>query len=195
MNEGDFPQYDPLDLLLVSSSGLALNSSLDDDATMLEPMCWTPSHDMDLGSCLPERDSIEDQLPLSVHDNLGTPYHFDGLTAFVTPGFPHIPEMSAMRTSAASTHLLEQSFAIQHPTMVGTKGSDVPLRFDQLDSFMHPTIDLLQQTLTFPLSSRYPNAEDWELHRPTITQLYLEEGLTLKNVKAIMKDTYGFNSM
>ena len=194
MDDRYFPRCGPMDLLLISPSGLTPNSGLDDIATMLEPMYWTPSHNMDLGSWLPQRDSIEDQLPLSVHNDLGTTYHFEGLTEFDIPDFPHIPELNAMRTSATSTHLPEQSFAIQHSAMVDIQMSNVLHSFGQLDSSVHPTIDLPQQNLTFPLRSQHPNAEDWEFYRTTITQLYLEENRTLKDVKAIMKDTYGFNA-
>ncbi|RYO80011.1 hypothetical protein DL762_007870 [Monosporascus cannonballus] len=36
------------------------------------------------------------------------------------------------------------------------------------------------------------NSNEWELHRPTIERLYLEEGFTMDRVAAYMKDMHGF---
>ena len=37
-----------------------------------------------------------------------------------------------------------------------------------------------------------PTAADWETHRATIHQLYIERDMSRKNLMAHMKDTYGF---
>ena len=37
-----------------------------------------------------------------------------------------------------------------------------------------------------------PTAADWEAHRATIHQLYIEQDMSRKDLMAYMKDTHGF---
>jgi hypothetical protein len=41
---------------------------------------------------------------------------------------------------------------------------------------------------------RPPTREDWELHRPTITKLYIDERKSLEEVRVIMANEHTFNA-
>ncbi|KAK5662217.1 hypothetical protein OQA88_8122 [Cercophora sp. LCS_1] len=47
-------------------------------------------------------------------------------------------------------------------------------------------------SLAQPKQSKYAGPADWEKHRDVITRLYLHEDKTLKQVKKLMEDRYGF---
>jgi hypothetical protein len=46
----------------------------------------------------------------------------------------------------------------------------------------------------FPIQVRYATARDWERYRAIFTRLYCDENMTLKDVKSIMREKYGFNA-
>ena len=180
-------------LPVVPPSSLTFNSALDDDAAMLQPINWNQWRNVDPGSGLAQCEFSEDQPPFSAKAGMGTMPR-DELTAFDIQAFPHISGIDATMPSATPTQFLEQSFASQDSTGVDIHLADVIHTRGNFDSYASETVESRAQSPMIPVRNQYPTSEDWDTSRPIFTQLYRAENRTLSEVKAIMKDTYGFNA-
>jgi hypothetical protein len=112
--------------------------------------------------------------------------------AIATPAFPSTHEVDSMPELVIPSHVRpprivypETNYVNVHEAPVAQGPREVPDEIVQ-DSNM--------TGLIFPARTRYATAEDWERYRPLFTRLYRDENKSLKKVRSIMKEKYGFNA-
>jgi hypothetical protein len=112
--------------------------------------------------------------------------------AIAAPAFPSTRDVDNMPEVGIQPHLRPPRIAYPETCDINVQEAsaaqvppDVPDR----------TIEDSNMTgLIFPVRTRYATTEDWERYRALFTRLYRDENKTLKEVKSIMKEKYGFNA-
>jgi hypothetical protein len=164
-----------------------------DGAAISEHMQLTTWENVDRGLFLPPRHSTNIQQTFSIKSDLGTLYN-DGSTTLDFSAFSASPEKTDTAARAFHVHPSEQPVSTQHLLVEDLRIIETPHSYSQMISPSIATNDSSNQFKTLPLRNPCPNTEDWEFYRPIFTQLYRDQNRTLKEVKSIMKDIYGFNA-
>jgi hypothetical protein len=116
----------------------------------------------------------------------------DVMLAIATPAIPSTHEVDSMPELVIQSHLRPLRIACPETSYVNVQEAPVAQVHQEVpDEIVQ---DSNMTGLVFPAQTRYATAEDWERHRPLFTRLYRDENKTLKKVKSIMKEKYGFNA-
>jgi hypothetical protein len=75
----------------------------------------------------------------------------------------------------------ERSFALRSHTPAAAMAPEPP-------AVPYTTVPAIRKSK----HDTYAKVDDWDAHRQTIARLYLDEEMTLKDVKAYMEDNYAF---
>ena len=113
----------------------------------------------------------------------------DAVLAIPAPAFTGT-QVDNIAEVGIQSHLPPPNIAYPEPGDVSVQ--EVPVGQVRLELPDETIEDTNTTGLIFPVRTRYATAEDWERYRATFTRLYLDEEKTLKEVKYIMKDKYGF---
>jgi hypothetical protein len=193
MDDAEGLQFGPKAFPLYFPSNLGVDVGLDDDASMPEAMDWTPWQSVDSGLCLPHQDSTFNFRTLPANADLGVLCN-DDLIEFDISASPGGLGKSDTTATTAYIHPSETPFSTQHPLVEDLQMLEVLHSHSQLDSRSYAMSDSSDQVSTLPVPNRHPTTEDWEFYRPIFTRLYRDENRTLKDIKSIMRDIYGFNA-
>ena len=137
-------------------------------------------------------DNYANPLPVFPSDVSTNASYGDVMLAIAAPAFPSTQEVDNMPQVGIQSHLRPPRIA--YPETGDVNVQEAPV------GHVHPEVpdetinDSHTTDLTSPVRTRYAIAEDWELHRALFTRLYRDENKTLKEVKSIMKEKYGFNA-
>jgi hypothetical protein len=116
----------------------------------------------------------------------------DAMLAIAAPAFPSTQEVDNIPDVAIQPHFRPPRSA--YPEIGGVDIQDAPV------VQVHPEVpdgtikDSNMIGFIFPVRNQYATAEDWDRHRALFTRLYCDKNKTLKEVKSIMKEKYGFNA-
>jgi hypothetical protein len=133
--------------------------------------------------------NLMQMLPSDVSADAG---YSDAMLAIAAPAFPSTREVDNMLNVGIQPHLRPPRIAYLETGDVNVQEAPV--------AQVHPEVpdgtikDSNMTGLIFPVRTRYATADDWERHRALFTRLYRDENKTLKEVKSIMKEKYGFNA-
>jgi hypothetical protein len=112
--------------------------------------------------------------------------------AIAAPAFPSTRDVDDMPEVGIQPHLRPPRIAYPETRDINVQeapATQVPP--DVSDGIIE---DSNMTGLIFPVRTRYATTEDWERYRALFTRLYRDENKTLKEVKSIMKEKYGFNA-
>jgi hypothetical protein len=191
MEDGEDFRHAPSEYPSCFPSSLEHAAGSDNDAAMLDAADWMLWEDINGGFCLYQNDLTDIQPIPSANGGLAM-IRYDGLATPELPGFPNGPEENVSKGSVADLRSSPTFLPAQYLVGPDTSTMEQVYPPNQMGSSSNATSHIHEQILTFPIRSRYPCSEDWESYRPIITRLYIKEDKTLKEVKSIMKDVYGF---
>jgi hypothetical protein len=192
-DDGDDLRFGPQAFPLSFPSSLGVDAGLDEEASMLEAMDWTVWQSVDSGLCLPHHDSTFTFRSLPANADLGVLCN-DDLTEFDISASPGGLGKSDTTATTAYIHPSQTPFSTQHALVEDLQMLEVLHPHGQLESRSYAISDSSNQVSTLPVPNRHPTTEDWEFYRPVFTRLYRDENRTLKDIKSIMRDVYGFNA-
>ena len=112
--------------------------------------------------------------------------------AIAAPAFPSTRNVDNMPEVGIQPHL--RPLRIADPETRDTNVQEAPAAQVPPDVPGGTIEDSNMTGLIFSVRTRYATAEDWEHYRALFTRLYRDENKTLKDVKSIMKEKYGFNA-
>jgi hypothetical protein len=184
-------QYGPEPSLLSFAPHQEFDAEPYDDAAMSKPMESTPWEKGELGLLLPPYQSRHIQQTFSANVGIGTFFN-NGSIPLDIPPFSTSRRDSKTAAIASPGHPSKQLMSTRNPLIQDLRMIQVSRSSSETDSPSFATKDSLNHCSTLPMRHRHPNTEDWEFYRPIFTQLYRDENRTLKDVKSIMKNIYGF---
>ena len=187
------PQYGPQACLPSFPSNQGFDADPYDGAAISEHMQLTTWENVDRGLFLPPCHSPNVQQTFSIKSDLGTLCN-NGSTALDFSTFSASPEKTDTAARAFHVHPSELPASTQHLLVEDLRIIEAPHSRSQMISPSIATNGSSNPFKTLPLRNPCPNTEDWEPYRTIFAQLYRDENRTLKEVKSIMKDIYGFNA-
>jgi hypothetical protein len=116
----------------------------------------------------------------------------DVMLATATPASPSTHEVDSMPELVIQSHLSPPRITYPETNYVNVQEAPVAQGHREVPDEVVQDSDMTG--LVFPTRTRYPTAEDWERHRPLFTRLYRDENKSLRKVRSIMKQKYGFNA-
>jgi hypothetical protein len=165
----------------------------DGDALMVEAMDWTTWPVDQAESCHRHFDAA-DMLPtLPVDVNLDMLCN-NGLAAGGVSAFTASLDGSDTAVMAADLYPSDVPPLTQKPCAEDVPMREAPKSHSQIRFHPIATSDFSNRAFTLPARNRYPTTQDWEFYRPIFTWLYRDENRTLRDVKSLMKATYGFHA-
>jgi hypothetical protein len=160
----------------------------DGDVTMFDVPAEEGGSMLDTGGI--HYDICANPLPMLPSDVSADATYADAVLAIPAPAFTSTQEVDNIAEVGIQSRLPPPNIADPEPGDVNVQEAPVAQVHPELPD---ETIEDTNTTgLIFPVRTRYATAEDWEHHRAMFTRLYLDEKKTLKEVKSIMKDKYGF---
>jgi len=193
VDDGVGLQYGPQACFPSFPSNQGFDADPYDGVAISEHMQLTMWENVDRGLFLPPRHSTNIQQTFSIKSDLGTLCN-DGSTALDFSAFSASPEKNDTAARAFHVHPSEQPVSTQHLLVEDLRIIEAPHSHYQMISPSIATNDSSNRFKALPLRSPCSNTDNWKLYRPTFTRLYRDENRTLKEVKSIMKDIYGFNA-
>jgi len=112
--------------------------------------------------------------------------------AIAAPAFPSTRDVDNMPEVGIQPHLRPPRIA--YPETRDINVQEAPAAQVPPDVPDGTIEDSNMTGLIFSVQTRYATTEDWERYRALFTRLYRDENKTLKDVKSIMKEKYGFNA-
>jgi hypothetical protein len=170
---------------------LSQDISSRDDVTMFDAVDQAGASLTDNGGHLPY-DEITSLLPdFPIEANFNASYE-DGVATLDVLAFQCTPHVDF--TPAAITHSCLLSPEIRNPGLGEVTMQEAPVFRSAPETSDMSRNESHMNSMAFPTQFRYATAEDWERNRALFTWLYRDQNMTLKDVKAIMREKYGFNA-
>ena len=170
---------------------LSQNFSFRDDVMMLDAVDQAGASLPDNGGHLPY-DEITYLLPeFPIEANFNASYE-DGMATLDAPAFQCTPHVDF--TPAAITQSCLLSPEIRNPGLGEVTMQEAPVFRSAPEMSDMSRNESHMNSMAFPTRFRYATAEDWERNRALFTSLYRDQNMTLKDVKAIMREKYGFSA-
>jgi hypothetical protein len=143
---------------------------------------------MDTGSYLPYEHTAH-LVPAVPMGGEGLASCQNGIAMLDAPAFQYTPQADFAPAAIAQSYLLSPETG--NPRLGEVHVPEAPeFRIAPKTS----DISRSMNSTAFPIQVRYATAQDWERYRALFTRLYCDENMTLKDVKSIMKEKYGFNA-
>jgi hypothetical protein len=159
---------------------LSQNISFGDDVMMLDAVDQADASLIDNGGHLPY-DEV----------NFNASYE-DSMAMLDAPAFQCTPHMDF--TPAAITQSCLLSSETRNPGLGEVTIQETPVFRSAPETSDTSRNESHMNSTAFPTQFRYATAEDWERNRALFTWLYRDQNMTLKDVKAIMREKFGFNA-
>lgn len=170
---------------------LSQDISFRDDVMMLDAVDQADAFLADNGGHLPYNE-ITPLLPeFPIEANFNASYE-DGMATLDAPAFQCTPHADFTPTAITQSCLLSPE--TRNPGLGEVTMQEAPVfRSAPETSDMSRNESHMNSTAS-PTQFRYATPEDWERNRALFTSLYRDQNMTLKDVKAIMREKYGFNA-
>jgi hypothetical protein len=170
---------------------LSQNISFRDDVMALDAVDQADASLTDNGGHLPY-DEITHLLPeFPTEANFSASYE-DSMALLDASAFQCTPHVDFTPTAITQSCLLSPE--IRNPGLGEVNIQEAPVSRSAPETSDMPRNESLMNGMVFPTQFRYATAEDWERNRALFTWLYRDQNMTLKDVKAIMREKYAFNA-
>ena len=137
-------------------------------------------------------DNYANPLPVFPSDVSTDASYGDVMLAIAAPAFPSTRDVDNMPEVGIQPHLRPPRIA--YPETRDINVQEAPAAQVPPDVPDGTIEDSNMTGLIFSVQTRYATTEDWERYRALFKRLYRDENKTLKEVKSIMKEKYGFNA-
>jgi len=162
-----------------------------DDVTMFDAVDQAGASLTDIGGHL-LYDEITPLLPdFPIEANFNASYE-DDMATLDAPAFQCTPHVDF--TPAAIAQACFLSPEIRNPGLGEVTMQEAPAFRSAPETSDMPRNESNMNSMAFPTQPRYATAEDWERNRALFTRLYCDQNMTLKDVRAIMRERHGFNA-
>lgn len=167
------------------------NTSFGGGVTMLDVMDEVLGSMMDMGGYLPDEHTTH-HVPAVPVGGEGLAGCQDGMAMLDAPAFQRTPQADFTPTAIAQSYLLSPE--TRNPGLGEVRTPKAPVFRSPLEASDISRNESHTNSMASPIQVRYATAQDWERYRTLFTRLYRDENMTLKDVKSIMRERYGFNA-
>jgi hypothetical protein len=167
------------------------NTSFGDGVMMLDVMDEVLESMMDMGGYLPDEHTTH-HVPAVPVGGEGLAGCQNGMAMLDTPALQRTPQAGFTPTAIAQSYLLSPE--TRNPGLGEVRIPKAPVIRSAPETSDISRNESHMNSMASPIQVPYATAQDWERYRTLFTRLYCDENMTLKDVKRIMKEKYGFNA-
>jgi hypothetical protein len=167
------------------------NTSFGDSVMTLDVMDEVLGSTMDMGGYPPDEHTTL-HVPAAPVGGEGLTGCQNGMAMLDTPAFQRTPQADLTPAAIAQSYLLSPE--TRNPGLGEVRIPKAPVFRSPSEASDISRNESHTNSMASPIQVRYATAQDWERYRTLFTRLYCDENMTLKDVKSIMKEKYGFNA-
>jgi hypothetical protein len=161
------------------------------DVMMLDAMGQADASLTDNDGHLPYDEITPFPPEFPIEANFNASYE-NSMATLDAPAFQCTPHVDL--TPAAITQSCLLSPEIRNPGLGEVTMQEAPVFQSAPETSDISRNESRMNSMALPTQFRHATAEDWERNRALFTSLYRDQNMTLKEVKAIMREKYGFNA-